>query len=162
MDGGSQKLPGFSRGALRQPGGRRSYVLHRDGGRKAAAAETLLCFSEGFYAIANAEYYGLTGEAVYRERAREASELIYRLNNGLIRDPAGLGPKTIPETRTARALADPMIYLNILHVLRRTDPAHREEYDRRARECTDAIFRYHFHPELAVRWRAWRRTARRS
>lgn len=106
------------------------------------------CFSEGFYAIANAEYYGLTGEKVYIDRARRAYELIYKLNNGLIADPTGLGPKTIPETRTGRALADPMIFLNIISVLRRVDPEHREEYDKRSAECTEAIFKYHYHPEL--------------
>lgn len=106
------------------------------------------CFSEGFYAIANAEYYGLTGEKVYIDRARKAYELIYQLNNGLIADPTGLGPKTIPETRTGRALADPMIFLNIISVLRRVDPEHREEYDKRSAECTETIFKYHYHPEL--------------
>lgn len=106
------------------------------------------CFSEGFYAIANAEYYGLTGEKVYIDRARRAYELIYKLNNGLIADPTGLGSKTIPETRTGRALADPMIFLNIISVLRRVDPEHREEYDKRSAECTEAIFKYHYHPEL--------------
>ncbi len=106
------------------------------------------CFSEGFYAIANAEYYGLTGERVYIDRARKAYELIYKLNNGLIADPTGLGPKTIPETRTGRALADPMIFLNIISVLRRVDPEHREEYDKRSAECTETIFKYHYHPEL--------------
>ena len=106
------------------------------------------CFSEGFYAIANAEYYGLTEEKVYIDRARKAYELIYKLNNGLIADPTGLGPKTIPETRTGRALADPMIFLNIISVLRRVDPEHREEYDKRSAECTEAIFKYHYHPEL--------------
>ena len=79
------------------------------------------CFSEGFYAIANAEYYGVTGDAACLERARAAYELIYQLNNGLIQDPTGMGPKTIPTTRTGRALADPMIYLNITSVLRRVD-----------------------------------------
>ena len=57
---------------------------------------------------------------------------IYQLNNGLIKDPAGMGPKTIPETRSGRALADPMIYLNITSVMRRCDPEHREVYDARA------------------------------
>ena len=106
------------------------------------------CFSEGFYAIANAEYYGLTGEKVFLERARRAYELIYQLNNGLIQDPTGLGPKTIPETRTTRALADPMIYLNIISILRRVDPEHKEEYDQRSEECVHAIVKYHYHPEL--------------
>ena len=45
--------------------------------------------------MANAEYYGVTGDAACLERARAAYELIYQLNNGLIQDPTGLGPKTI-------------------------------------------------------------------
>jgi len=129
----------------RKAGGRMYFTVTADG---KPLRQRRYCFSEGFYAIANAEYYGLTHEAVYLERARSAYELIYQLNNGLIKDPTGLGPKTIPETRTGRALGDPMIFLNIIHVLRRVDPEHREEYDLRARECTDSIFGYHFHPEL--------------
>ena len=106
------------------------------------------CFSEGFYCIANAEYYGVTGKKECLERARAAYELIWELNNGLIKDPTGLGPKGIPETRSGRTLADPMIYLNITAVMRRVDPEHRALYDERGRACTDQIFRYHFKPEL--------------
>ena len=106
------------------------------------------CFSEGFYVLANAEYYGVTGEREHLERARRAYELIWQLNNGLIKDPAGMGPKTIPETRSGRALADPMIYLNITSVMRRCDPEHREVYDARAKQCVETIFRYHHKPEL--------------
>ena len=105
-------------------------------------------FSEGFYAIANAEYYGLTGEEVYLERARRAYHMIYDLNNGLREDPTGLGPKTIPETRAGRALGDPMIFLNIIGIMRRVDPAHADEYDQHARECTDRIVNEHYRPEL--------------
>ncbi len=106
------------------------------------------CFSEGFYAIANAEYYGVTGEKEYLERARAAYELIYQLNNGLIKDPTGMGAKTIPETRTGRALADPMIYLNITGVMRRIDTERTKLYNERSAECADAIFKYHFKPEM--------------
>ncbi len=106
------------------------------------------CFSEGFYAIANAEYYGVTGEVEYLERARAAYELIYQLNNGLIQDPTGMGPKTIPETRTGRALADPMIFLNITGVMRRVDKEREPLYNKRSKECADAIFQYHFKPEI--------------
>ncbi len=106
------------------------------------------CFSEGFYALANAEYYAVTGDRECLERARRAYELIYQLNNGLIKDPAGMGPKTIPETRSGRALADPMIYRNITSVMRRCDPEHREVYDARAKQCVETIFRYHHKPEL--------------
>lgn len=106
------------------------------------------CFSEGFYVLANAEYYGVTGERECLLRAREVYELIWSLNHGLIEDPVGLGAKTIPETRTGRALADPMIYLNITAVMRRCDPERRELYDERAKACVDEIFRYHHKPEL--------------
>ena len=106
------------------------------------------CFSEGFYAIANAEYYGVTGERVCLERARSAYELIWALNHGLIQDPTGLGPKTIPETRSGRALANPMIYLNITSVLRRVDPEREDLYNQRAAKCVEEIFRYHYKPEL--------------
>lgn len=106
------------------------------------------CFSEGFYALANAEYYGVTGKREHLERARAAYELIWQLNNGLIEDPTGLGPKTIPETRTGRALANPMIYLNITSVMHRVDPERAALYDERAAQCADEIFRYHVKPDL--------------
>lgn len=62
--------------------------------------------------------------------------------------PETCDDKTIPQTRAGRALADPMIYLNIISVLQRVDKTHEAEYNARARECTEAIFRCHFHPEL--------------
>ena len=106
------------------------------------------CFSEGFYAIANAEYYGVTGDKVCLERARAAYDLIWKLNQGLIQDPTGLGPKTIPETRSGRGLANPMIYLNTTSVLRRVDPEQEALYNERAAKCVEEIFQYHFKPEL--------------
>ena len=76
------------------------------------------CFSEAFYAMANAEYYGVTGDRACLERARAAYDLYWNLNHGMP-DPTGLGPKTIPETRTGRAFGIPMIYLNVTSVLMR-------------------------------------------
>ena len=105
-------------------------------------------FSESFYAIANAEYYSLTGEQVYLDRARFAYDLYWKLYQGLMEDPVGMGPKTIPETRTGRALGNPMIYLNICSVLRRCDPAHAEEYDQRSQRCVEEIFKYHRKPDM--------------
>ena len=106
------------------------------------------CFSEGFYAIANAEYYGVTGDTECLARARRAYQLIYDLNNGLIIDPTGLGPKGIPGVRDGRALADPMIFLNIISVLRRVDPANIAEYDTYAAEAAEIILKYHVKPEM--------------
>ena len=106
------------------------------------------CFSEDFYTMANAELYANTGEKKYIERARRTYELTYALRHGLIEDPTGLGPKTIPETRRGRAFGDPMIYLNVTAVMRRCDPENAALYDARARQCVDEILRYHFKPEL--------------
>lgn len=105
-------------------------------------------FSEGFYAIANAEYYGVTGDKTCLERARWAYDLIYQLNHGLMEDPTGMGPKSIAETRSGRALGNPMIYLNITAVLRRVDPERAALYTQRAAECVEDIFKYHYKPEL--------------
>ena len=129
----------------REAGNRMYFTVTADG---RPLRQRRYCFSEGFYAIANAEYYGVTGDKDCPDRARAAYELIWQLNNGLIQDPTGLGPKTIPETRSGRALANPMIYLNITSVLRRVDPENRALYDQRAAQCVDEIFRYHYKPEL--------------
>ncbi len=104
-------------------------------------------FSEAFYAMANAEYYGLVGEQEYIDRARKAYDIYWDLWHGAP-DPTGLGPKTIPTTRTGRAFGLPMIYLNVTSVLMRVDPEHKALYDERANACVEDIFRYHVHPEL--------------
>jgi len=59
-----------------------------------------------------------------------------------------MGPKTIPETRSGRGLASPMIYLNMCSVLRRCDPEHTAEYDERSKACVHDIFAYHHKPEI--------------
>ena len=105
------------------------------------------CFSEAFYAMANAEYYGITGDRDCLERARRAYDLYWNLNHGMP-DPTGLGPKTIAETRTGRAFGIPMIYLNVTSVMQRVDPERAELYAQRADSCVEDIFRYHVHPEL--------------
>lgn len=131
---------------INEKAGNRLYFTVTEDGRP--LRQRRYCFSEGFYAIANAEYYGITGKSKYLERARRAYELIYNLNNGLIEDPTHLGPKTIPTTRSGHALADPMIFLNIIGVLRRVDPNHEGEYNKRADECVNRILNEHFKPEL--------------
>ena len=126
-------------------GGRLYFQVTEDG---KPLRQRRYCFSEGFYAIANAEYYGVTGEKEHLERARRAYRMIYELNNGLIADPTGMGPKVEPETRQGRGLGEPMIFLNITSVMRRIDPDNAAEYDRHAAECVDAIFTYHMREDL--------------
>ena len=104
-------------------------------------------FSEAFCAIANAEYYGVTGERARLERARQCYDLYWDLSRGMP-DPVGMGPKTIAETRTGRAFGTPMIILNDTGVLLRTDPERKALYEERAQQCVDDIFKYHVKPEL--------------
>ena len=104
-------------------------------------------YSEAFCAMANAEYYGVTGDKARLERARWAYNMYWDLSHGG-KDPTGLGPKTIPETRSGRAFGLPMIILNVIGVLMRVDPEHRAEYEERAQQCVDEIFTYHVKPDL--------------
>lgn len=104
-------------------------------------------FSEAFYAIANAEYYGVTGDKECLERAKRAYNIYWDLWHGA-KDPTGLGPKIEPQTRSGRAFGLPMIYLNVTSVMLRVDPENKALYEERARGCVDDIFKYHVHPEL--------------
>ncbi len=126
--------------------GRRMYFTVTKDGKP--LRQRRYCFSEGFYMMANAEYAALTGDEECMKRAREAYELIWQLNHGLIEDPVGMGPKTIPETRTGRALANSMIYLNLCSVMRRCDPENLKLYNERADICAEEIFKYHHKPEM--------------
>ncbi len=74
--------------------------------------------------------------------------MIYNPQQRPHRGSDGPRPETIAETPHGQALGDPMIFLNIIGIMRRVDPANTEEYDRHARECTDAIVNLHYHPEL--------------
>ena len=132
------------------------YCINRDAGDRMYFTVTAdgkplrqrrYCFSEAFYCIANAEYYGVTGEKECLERARKAYRIIYDLNHGE-KDPTGLGAKTISETRSGRALADPMIFLNTTAIMRRVDSENKELYDRYSYECVRSILDYHHKPEL--------------
>ena len=129
----------------RDAGGRMYFTVTAEG---KPLRQRRYCFSEGFYALANAEYYGVTGRREHLERARRAYELIWQLDHGLIKDPTGLGPKTIPETRSGHALGAPMIYLNITSVMRRVDPEQAALYDERAAQCVQEIFKLHVKPAL--------------
>lgn len=129
----------------REKGNRMYFTVTGDG---MPLRQRRYCFSEGFYTMANAEYGSLTGEGEYIERARAAYELIWQLNNGLIKDPTGLGAKTIPETRRGRGLASAMIYLNLCMVMRESDPDNAPLYMDRAKQCAGIILERHFKPEL--------------
>lgn len=128
-----------------EAGGRLYFTVTEDG---RPLRQRRYCHSENFYTMGNAEFYLQTGEKKYLERARRTYELVWQLNHGLIKDPTGLGPKTIPETRTSRGLGDPMIYLNVSSVMRRANPEQKALYDERAEQCVREILDFHYKPEL--------------
>ena len=125
-------------------GGRMYFTVTEDG---KPLRQRRYCYSEAFYALANAEYYGVAGGEEHLARARRAYDLYWDLNHGMA-DPTGMGPKTIPETRTGRSFGVPMIILNVTGTLRRVDPERGELYDQRAAQCVEEIFRYHVKPDL--------------
>ena len=104
-------------------------------------------YSESFYAMANAEYFGITGDRECLLRARRAYDMYWNLAHGM-EDPAKVGPKVVPETRTGRTFGNPMICLNMTGVLQRVDPEQAELYRQRANACVEEIFRYFVKPEL--------------
>ena len=128
----------------REAGDRMYFTVTEDG---KPLRQRRYCFSEAFCAIANAEYYGLTGEEERLARARQAYDLYWDLNHGMA-DPTGLGPKTIPETRTGRSFGIPMIILNVTGTMLRVDPERKALYEERAARCVEEIFQYHVKPEL--------------
>jgi len=129
----------------RQAQNRMYYVVSEDG---KPLVQRNLRFSEGFYAIANAEYYGVTGDKECLARARRAYELVWKLNNHLIADPVGCHNEGASSARPMRALADPMIYLNISSILRRVDPENEPLYNERMDICTREILEYHRKKDL--------------
>ncbi len=128
----------------REAGDRLYFTVTEDG---KPLRQRRYCYSEAFYCIANAEYYGVTGEREHLERARKAYEMYWNLNHGMA-DPTGLGAKTYPETRQGRALGIPMILLNVTSVLLRIDPENADLYNSRADECVSDILKYHVKEDL--------------
>lgn len=104
-------------------------------------------YSESFYAIANAEYYGITGEKAYLKKALKAYNTYLSLFRGEP-DTVNMPPKTMPETRKMRSFGLPMICLNITNVLARVDKENLPLYNKVSEECINSIFSYHYHPEL--------------
>ena len=125
-------------------GGRMYFTVTEDG---QPLRQRRYFYSEAFYASANAEYYGITGEKECLERARWAYNMYWDLAHGGV-DPVGMSPKTIPETRSGRSFGLPMIILNVIGILLRVDPEHVTEYEARAQQCIDEISQYHYKPEL--------------
>lgn len=105
-------------------------------------------FSETFFIIGNAEYYLATGDESSLEKACKYYEFVWSMYKDPSTDPYRITPKFIASTRSTKALACPMILLNVNSVMRRCDPANTDFYNKRSREIINDITGSFFKPEL--------------
>src|SRR3712207_3554394 len=98
-------------------------------------------FSEGFAAIALAEYAAATGEKIYAERALE----IFKRTQYFLNTPGLLEPKYLPALE-ARGHSITMILINTAARIREviSDPV----LDRQIDESIAALRKYFIHPEF--------------
>ena len=85
-------------------------------------------FSETFYIIANAEFFRATGETAYLLEAKRYFDFVYGMYGDPSTDPYKITPKSCAGTRATKALAEPMILLNVASVMRDADPENAERY----------------------------------
>lgn len=83
-------------------------------------------FSETFYIMANAEYYMATGDLAYLNTAKKYFDFVYGMYKNPSTDPFKITPKGCAETRNMKALANPMILLNVASIMRDAD---KDRYD---------------------------------
>lgn len=107
-------------------------------------------FSETFYIIACAEYYAATGEKEYLDRAVKYYDFVLKIYRGEIADPFYMPPKTIPETRRTFSFGEPMILLNVTHVLKNADSANAARYNAEAKSLLNDIFRRFYHDDSGL------------
>lgn len=100
-------------------------------------------FSEAFYVMANAEYFVAKGTERHLLTAREYFDLLWMIYRDPDKDPYPVTPKYCSATRALKTLAEPMILLNVVSVLRNADPAGKTRYDRIAAELVRDIRCFH-------------------
>lgn len=105
-------------------------------------------FSETFYIMANAQYAHVTGDEKALENARKCFKMAWGIYTDPASDPVKMPPKSIPETRSFRALGPPMILLNVSSIMRKCDTANAPFYTECTDKCLNDILTYHYKPEL--------------
>ena len=103
-------------------------------------------FSETFYIVGMAEYARVTGDARALEKAKAVFDRVLRFYDDPASDPYKITPKSDPQTRQMKALANAMILTNVTAVLRKADPD--TDYDPITRRLIGDILRDFYKPEL--------------
>ena len=106
--------------------GRMFFTVTRDG---KPLRKRRYWFSETFYIMANAEYYMATRDKECLETAKKYFDFVYGIYKDPGKDPYKITPKSISETRDTKALAGPMILLNVASIMRDADSENYAYYD---------------------------------
>ena len=106
--------------------GRMYFTVTRDG---RPLRKRRYWFSETFYIMANAEYYMATGDNECLEAAKRYFRFVYGIYKDPSSDPYKITPKNVPGVRDMKALAAPMILLNVASIMRDADKDNFDYYD---------------------------------
>ena len=107
-------------------------------------------FSEYFYIMANAEYYGLTGDREYLEEARRYHKLVVDIYNDPANDPFKITPKFLPTAQPMRSMVNDEVLMLVTRTLRVNDPEKAEEYKALERKLALAIPAYYYKEDLGA------------
>lgn len=107
-------------------------------------------FSEYFYIMANAEYYGLTKEKGYLEEARKYHGLVVRIWEDPANDPFKITPKFLPSAPAMRGLCNDLVLMLVTRTLRVNDPENQQAYLALERRLLDGILRYQYNEEFGT------------
>lgn len=91
------------------------------------------------------------------ERAKRYYDFVLKMYRDPESDPYRIAPKCIASTRSMKALARPMILLNVASVMRGADPERTELYGRRCRRADRRYQMLFISPGNMLFWKTSRR-----
>lgn len=119
---------GFSKRHCIDPkDGRMFFVVGRDG---KPIRKRRYYFSEFFYIMANAEYYGLTQEQIYLDEARKYHKLVVSMWEDPANDPFKITPKFESTAPEMRGLCLDAVLMQVTRTLRIHDHENWVEYEK--------------------------------
>lgn len=127
--------------------GRLYFVVGADG---TPVRKRRYLFSEYFYIMANAEYYGLTKENQYLQEARKYHALVTAIWQDPSKDPFQITPKFLPTAPEMHGLGNNLVLMLVTRTLRIHDPEGAQEYSRLERRLVDEILKYQYNETLGT------------
>lgn len=107
-------------------------------------------FSEYFYIMANAEYYGLTHEEKYLREARKYHKLVWDIFEDPSSDPYKITPKFLPTATAMRGLCNEVVLMLVTRTLRVNDPERAKEYIKLERRLINSILTFNYNKKFGT------------